>query len=75
MKKFVDGEGSFKDFWIAGGDDMDEIVLDPKLFASAFSLLSNSDVTIHILERKNFSSDELVAGRMVREAFCVECET
>ena len=61
VKQFIDGEGSFEDFWIAGGDDMAERVLDPKLFSSSFSLLTESDVTIHILERKNFTSDRLVA--------------
>ena len=69
MKQFVDGEDSFKDFWTSGGDDMDQIVLDPKRFASAFSLLTKLNVTIHVLERKNFSTDELFVGQMVRDSF------
>lgn len=66
MRQFCKGEGAFEHFWHPGGPD-DEMVVNDIYSRLPVIIRQDTDVSERVLELKNFTSTEMVNGRMLTD--------
>ena len=66
LHQLLKGQEQFELAWTTEGVESDDVILDPLLTRSSTVLVRDMDITRTLLERRSWTSKDLINGRLLR---------